>query len=105
MTTRNRQPGDTTRSGLGWAHKQVRASLLRRLVDGTPCAWCGQPMFKSQQLHADHTVPRSQGGTRADRLLHARCNLERGDGSGPPRRGPGPSGVPPPTRVSRDWLT
>lgn len=34
-----------------------------------------------EPLHADHTRPRSKGGTTADRLLHARCNRARGDGS------------------------
>lgn len=38
-------------------------------------------MFLSQGLAGDHTIPRSAGGTRADRLLHGPCNAERGDGS------------------------
>lgn len=44
-------------------------------------------MFKSQKLEADHSQTRSNGGKKADRLLHGynqlgnRCNQERGDGS------------------------
>lgn len=73
--------GATTSKGLGWSHQKRRAALLRALVDGTPCAECGLPMDRSQQLDADHSIPRSQGGTRADRLLHATCNRSRGDGT------------------------
>lgn len=32
-------------------------------------------------LHADHSVARSQGGKRADRLMLAACNMARGDGT------------------------
>lgn len=77
----------TTARGLGWAHQQQRDRLIRDHVDGTLCWWCGLPMFKSQKLEADHSRARSQGGTKADRLLHGynqlghRCNQERGDGS------------------------
>jgi hypothetical protein len=38
-------------------------------------------MYRSQALDADHSHARAHGGTRADRLLHAKCNKERGDGS------------------------
>jgi hypothetical protein len=38
-------------------------------------------MYLAQGLSADHSVPRSVGGTTADRLLHSWCNSERGDGS------------------------
>lgn len=77
----------TTQRGLGWPHQQQRARLLREHRDGELCFWCGLPMFKSQKLEADHSKSRSQGGTKADRLLHGynqvgrRCNQERGDGS------------------------
>jgi hypothetical protein len=33
-----------------------------------------------KKLAADHTIPRSMGGKRADRLLHSLCNKQRGDG-------------------------
>lgn len=32
-------------------------------------------------LDADHTLARSKGGTKADRLAHASCNRRRGDGT------------------------
>lgn len=38
-------------------------------------------MFSEQILHADHTITRAAGGKIADRLLHKRCNEQRGDGS------------------------
>jgi hypothetical protein len=71
----------TTQKGLGWAHQKVRAALLRDLIEGTPCEWCGEPMYTNQQLEADHSLARSHGGTRADRLLHKTCNRKRGDGT------------------------
>lgn len=72
----------TTQRGLGAEHQARRKWLLDNHVDGSLCVRCGQPMWKDeQQLDADHTVPRSQGGTKADRLLHASCNRSRGDGT------------------------
>jgi hypothetical protein len=71
-------------------------------------------------LEADHTLARSQGGTRADRLLLATCNRSRGDGTRLGRadsgygqvtggtEGPWPInpmvGKPVPPWQSRDWL-
>jgi hypothetical protein len=88
MANRKRKPGSTTRSGLGWTHQQQVQRLHRNHIDGTACWWCGQPMFRDKTknwdglaLHGDHTVARSQGGTVADRLLHATCNVHRRDGS------------------------
>jgi 5-methylcytosine-specific restriction endonuclease McrA len=79
----------TTARGLGWDHQKIRRRLLARHVDGTPCEWCGEPMWKgTQELDADHTVSRSQGGRRADRLLHALCNRSRGDGTRDADRAP-----------------
>jgi hypothetical protein len=79
--------GATTLKGLGYEHQQQRAKLMRQLDDGTPCAHCGRPMYRdavrnwdSMPLEADHTLPRSRGGTIADRLLHAKCNRSRGAG-------------------------
>jgi hypothetical protein len=62
--------------------QQQVAALKRRHVDGSPCWWCGKPMFLSQRLSGDHTIPRSIGGPYrlCDRLVHLRCNSERGDG-------------------------
>lgn len=78
----------TTARGLGWAHQEQRRNLLARHVNGASCWWCGRPMFKDdasnfdgEPLAADHSHARAHGGTIADRLLHATCNKQRGDGS------------------------
>ena len=78
----------TTDRGLGWQHQKQRARLIARHRDGTRCWWCGEPMYRTaernpdkQALNADHSITRSTGGTQADRLLHDRCNKERGDGT------------------------
>nr|WP_277834759.1 hypothetical protein [Rhodococcus sp. D2-41] len=78
----------TTEKGLGWSHQKQRDRLLTRHVDGAPCWWCNQPMHRdparnwdNEALAADHSVARAHGGTKADRLLHGRCNKKRGDGS------------------------
>ena len=73
--------GSTSARGLGWSHQKIRAQLLEALIDGTPCDYCGKPMYRGQNLDADHTGPRSKGGTRADRLLHSSCNRSRKDGA------------------------
>lgn len=78
----------TTERGLGHKHQQQAKRLLRNHADGTKCWWCGRPMYRDkalnydgQTLAADHTLARARGGTLADRLLHGRCNSERGDGT------------------------
>lgn len=71
----------TTARGLGQRHRQQVAHLKSIHIEGTPCWWCGKPMFLRDGLSGDHSVPRSRGGTLADRLLHAACNSARGDGS------------------------
>jgi hypothetical protein len=71
----------TTERGLGWRHQQARERLLTRHNDGVACWWCDEPMYRSQDLDADHSRARSHGGVLADRLLHAGCNRARGDGS------------------------
>lgn len=71
----------TTERGLGWQHQKQRERLLRMHRDGTPCWWCGDPMYRSQALDADHVEARANGGHRATRLLHASCNRSRKDGA------------------------
>lgn len=94
------QPRKTNKErGLGWSHTKRRVMLLRNLVPGAPCDICHLPMYKSQALDADHIIPRSQGGTQADRLVHASCNRSRGDGT----RGNRPEPQFIPTVTSRDW--
>lgn len=75
--------------GLGWKHQRQRKRLLARLKDGEPCWWCGKPMYRDAKnnfdaapLEADHSQARRDHGTKhlADRLLHRRCNRQRGAG-------------------------
>ncbi|MDO5534150.1 MAG: RNase adapter RapZ [Propionibacteriaceae bacterium] len=94
----------TTERGLGHEHQQQVARLLRGHKDGTPCWWCAQPMYRDKvrnwdgrALHGDHSDPRSNGGTRADRLLHGTCNVRRKAGRHDDVR-PAVLGVHP-----RDW--
>lgn len=69
----------TTSRGLGWQHQQARAAALRALVPGTPCPFCGDPMFAEQQLDYDHAVPRALGGHNGPRrLAHSSCNRKAG---------------------------
>lgn len=93
----------TTAKGLGWRHVQARKALERKHQDGTPCQWCGRPLYldrtrnwdynpestspTSGTLHADHSrMSRNQAITLGqpiglpDRLLHGVCNIQRGDG-------------------------
>ena len=107
----------TTAKGLGWAHQQQVRSLKTNHIDGTPCWWCGRPMFKdrtrnwdydptstdpaSGSLAGDHSHARAHGGTKADRLLHGKCNKERGDGSRDHLR-PAINGGEPPDLVHLD---
>lgn len=91
----------TTQRGLGWQHQKQRKALLAKHRDGDLCEHCGEPMFKTQPLQADHSVPRSLGGTKADRLLHAWCNESRGNGTRVPTTA---SDAWTPGITSRDWL-
>lgn len=82
------QKRTTTERGLGYHHQKQVEKLFRYHIDGTVCWWCGQPMyvdptlnFDCRKLQGDHSIARSKGGTIADRLLHATCNRDRGDGS------------------------
>jgi hypothetical protein len=87
MASRSGRKASTTARGLGYTHQQAVLALFRALVDGALCWWCGKPMhaepsrnWDGRKLRGDHSIPRAMGGTRADRLLHATCNEQRGDG-------------------------
>ena len=68
--------------GYDQEHYRTRARLLPAAF-GTMCPLCGEVMLPGQDLHLDHTVPLSVDRTaRGDRIVHARCNLRRGDGRG-----------------------
>lgn len=71
----------TTQRGLGHRHRMQVERLKQQHIEGTPCWWCGEPMYLAQGLAGDHSTPRAHGGVLADRLLHGPCNSERGDGS------------------------
>lgn len=99
----------TTQRGLGWTHQRAVAALMRGLVDGTPCWWCDRPMHRDparnwdgRTLQGDHSTPRAVGGTVTDRLLHATCNEERGDGSRDDLR-PALTGHPPAADDRGQW--
>lgn len=75
--------------GLGWKHQRQLKRLFARLKDGEPCWWCGKPMYRDAKrnfdgatLEGDHSKSRRDHGTEhlADRLLHRRCNRQRGAG-------------------------
>lgn len=73
------RPGTAHQRGYGHAHRKRRAELLRLMVDGDPCARCGQAMYRSQRLDADHVdTPRALGGALPDALSHASCNQSHG---------------------------
>lgn len=64
--------------GLGTDHDKTRARLLADLVEGSLCELCGNPMYRTQALHADHEHKRVDGGYQATRLVHASCNTREG---------------------------
>lgn len=101
MATTTTRRKTTTERGLGWKHQQAAAALRRRHRDGSPCDWCGKPMYLddgrnwdynpdipgSGHLQADHSeMTRAEAVRRGvpiplpDRLLHKICNGQRGDG-------------------------
>ena len=98
------KPRTTTEKGLGWDHQKQRERLIRTHRDNTPCWWCELPMYRTktrnwdgEPLHADHTQARANGGHKADRLLHGRCNKQRQSGTHDAHR-PAVTGTHP-----RDW--
>lgn len=104
VTTKRRKP-TTTEKGLGWQHQKQRERLLRMHRDGDGCWWCGEPMYRSQSLDADHEDARVNGGSVASRLLHASCNRSRKDGARDEQR-PAVAGAPqrrPSRAVLLDW--
>jgi hypothetical protein len=70
---RPRKLCDVCRGGrYGGAHQKKRAAELEQQY-GRPCARCGKPMERGQELHLDHR----DGGGPSDYLgwSHAICNL------------------------------
>lgn len=77
----------TTQQGYGWQHQKVRRKLLALHTDGSPCWWCGKPMYRDKRrnhdglaLAADHTeAGGAKNGQDASRLLHGSCNSQAKD--------------------------
>lgn len=65
-------------NGLGHEHRRRKAGLPP--ATGQPCPYCGKPMFSAtQQLDADHAVPRALGGAAGPlRWAHSSCNRSAG---------------------------
>jgi 5-methylcytosine-specific restriction endonuclease McrA len=71
--------GNSEAVGLGWGYRKRREAAIRAMRDGTPCPFCGLPMYKTQKLHYDHIVPRAFGNVNGPcRLAHASCNIRAG---------------------------
>lgn len=82
--------GKTSRHqrGYGTPHDHARRRLMVKHKDGTPCWWCGKPMYRDKNrnfdglpLCADHEDANgARDGKPATRLLHFTCNSSRKDG-------------------------
>lgn len=73
------RPGSSTARGYNHAHRKQRTLLLKHMRDGDPCCRCGQPMFRTQALEADHLGQAvALGGQLPDALAHASCNRSAG---------------------------
>lgn len=94
----------TTEKGLGQRHRLAVEQLKRTHQDGSPCDWCGRPMFLDARLNfdydplkpgkrgngvlqGDHSITARSDSLRKgepvlppDRLLHGECNRQRGRG-------------------------
>lgn len=94
----------TRQKGLDWQRHRNAADILKRNHrDGTPCDWCGRPMYRDRtrnwdynpqathlsngSLAADHSgvsraecIRQGRPIPRPDRLLHGTCNIQRGEG-------------------------
>lgn len=69
--------GNRHERGYDSGHDAIRQALLDRLIPGTPCDRCQQPMQPSQALDAAHPHDRplrTHPDSRADHLEHATCN-------------------------------
>lgn len=72
----------------GRQHRQQRERLLARHVDGSPCPYCREPMYRDPAanhdgapLEADHSTSRASGNVfgHADVLCCRTCNRRKGD--------------------------
>ena len=76
---------NTTQRGYGYTHQQARKRLIHNHKDGTPCQYCGQPMYRDKHknwdgytLEADHEIRQKDTANKRrnlpTRLLHKTCN-------------------------------
>lgn len=80
--------------GYNRQHEKTRKRLLRTHKDGTPCWWCGKPMYRNKNKNHDHLplcadhehANGARNGTQATRLLHYSCNSSRKDGKNDHKR-------------------
>lgn len=74
-----------TQRGYGYPHQQARKRLIHNHKDGTPCQYCGQPMYRDKHknwdgytLEADHEIRQKDATNKRrnlpTRLLHKTCN-------------------------------
>lgn len=92
----NKPKAKKTRQQRGYdaKHEKTRARLLRTHKDGTPCWWCGKPMYRNKNKNHDHlplcadheNAHGARTGTQATRLLHYTCNSSRKDGKNDHKR-------------------
>lgn len=81
--------------GYDHAHRTRAERLRANHIDGTPCWWCGEPMYRDRTRNPDYdpTATRSDGQPDptsgvlhrdhiddGDQLLHGLCNKQRGNG-------------------------
>lgn len=79
--------GSSSKRGYDARHRRWRASAIRKAI-GHPCALCGEVLLSSDLitnggdgLEAEHSTPLVADPTsRADRIVHARCNPRGGAG-------------------------
>lgn len=79
----------TKQRGYDNRHKRIRKRLIATMTPGTPCWWCGKPMYPEAEknpdgrpLAADHVQAGGAGRNEAaGRLLHFTCNSARQDGA------------------------
>lgn len=88
-STTPKDASSTTARGYGFSHQKTRRRLIAKHVDGSPCWWCGLPLYGDRKksmnwdgraLAADHSGESASSGGVADQLLHFNCNSQRQDG-------------------------
>ncbi len=101
MAPTRKRPSATAR-GYDHNHREQVRRLHANHIDGTPCWWCGLPMYRdrtrnpdydphatrsdgkpdttSGKLHGEHPDGKDNGQLPT-RLMHGLCNKQRGDGT------------------------